>query len=215
MYWNSYFLKCNFVIPVMRSWIFSIITPVFSVTWSSEIILIWWFAAQEICIIIIKTVVQLHIFAETWHILFVRIHRWIESSKNSIYLKQKSFLTLYIYIITLSLLSRLISLMHPWWIKVLILNGSVYKRWLILDSVGVVVEMYFIMVCLHESISRWWYTVRERESQSEWFAAAGASETHAVKTFYCSNQTCIKSMSKWFLMDMNLCVISVNCLLLT
>ncbi len=30
----------------MRSWIFSIITPVFSVTWSSEIILICWFAAQ-------------------------------------------------------------------------------------------------------------------------------------------------------------------------
>ncbi len=40
-------------IPVMRSWIFSIITPVFSVTWSSEIILIWWFAALETCIIII------------------------------------------------------------------------------------------------------------------------------------------------------------------
>ncbi len=32
-------------IPVMRIWIFSIITPVFSVTWSSEIILMC-FAAQ-------------------------------------------------------------------------------------------------------------------------------------------------------------------------
>ncbi len=31
----------------MRSWIFSIITPVFSVTWSSEIIIIFWYAAQE------------------------------------------------------------------------------------------------------------------------------------------------------------------------
>ncbi len=31
----------------MRSWIFSIITPVFSVTWSSELILIGWFSAQE------------------------------------------------------------------------------------------------------------------------------------------------------------------------
>ncbi len=40
-------------IPVMRSWIFSIITPVFSVTWSSEIIRIWWFAALETFIIII------------------------------------------------------------------------------------------------------------------------------------------------------------------
>ncbi len=35
-------------IPVMQSWIFSIITPVFSVTRSSNIIiLICWFAAQE------------------------------------------------------------------------------------------------------------------------------------------------------------------------
>ncbi len=36
----------------MRSWIFSIITAVFSVTWSSEIILICWFAAQETFLII-------------------------------------------------------------------------------------------------------------------------------------------------------------------
>ncbi len=35
----------------MRSCIFSIITPVFSVTWSSEIILICWFAAQQTIII--------------------------------------------------------------------------------------------------------------------------------------------------------------------
>ncbi len=38
----------------MHSWIFSIITPVFSVTWSSEIILICWFAAQETFLIIIN-----------------------------------------------------------------------------------------------------------------------------------------------------------------
>ncbi len=38
-------------ISVMRSCIFSIITAVFSVTWSSEIILIWWFAAQQTIII--------------------------------------------------------------------------------------------------------------------------------------------------------------------
>ncbi len=36
----------------MLSCIFSIITPVFSVTWSSEIILIYWFTAQETFIII-------------------------------------------------------------------------------------------------------------------------------------------------------------------
>ncbi len=41
-------------IPVMQSWIFSIITPVFSFTWSSEIILICWFAAQETFLIIIN-----------------------------------------------------------------------------------------------------------------------------------------------------------------
>ncbi len=49
--WKRYFifeciLKTSFI-PVMRSCIFSIITPVFSVTWSSEIIIICWFAAQE------------------------------------------------------------------------------------------------------------------------------------------------------------------------
>ncbi len=38
----------------MRSCIFSIITPVFSVTWSSEIIIICWFDAQETFLIIIN-----------------------------------------------------------------------------------------------------------------------------------------------------------------
>ncbi len=56
-YLNNYFLceivKCNFI-PAMQSWIFRIITPVFSVTWSSEIILICWFAAQETFLIIIN-----------------------------------------------------------------------------------------------------------------------------------------------------------------
>ncbi len=32
---------------VIYSCIFSIITPVFSVTWSSEIVLLFWFAAQK------------------------------------------------------------------------------------------------------------------------------------------------------------------------
>ncbi len=39
-------VKMKFI-SVMRNCIFSIITPVFSVTWSSEIILIFWFTAQE------------------------------------------------------------------------------------------------------------------------------------------------------------------------
>ncbi len=37
-----------------QSCIFSIIPPVFSVTWSSEIILICWFIAQETFLIIIN-----------------------------------------------------------------------------------------------------------------------------------------------------------------
>ncbi len=38
----------------MRSCISSIITPVFCVTWSSEIIIICWFAARETFLIIIN-----------------------------------------------------------------------------------------------------------------------------------------------------------------
>ncbi len=51
--WKYCEIKC---IPVMCSCIFSIITPVFSVTWSSEIIIIYWFTAQEIFLIIINVV---------------------------------------------------------------------------------------------------------------------------------------------------------------
>ncbi len=40
--------------PVMQSWFISTITPVFRVTWSSEIILICWFDVQETSIIIIN-----------------------------------------------------------------------------------------------------------------------------------------------------------------
>ncbi len=43
-----------YCISVMHICIFSIITPVFSVTWSSEIIIIYWFAAQETFLIIIN-----------------------------------------------------------------------------------------------------------------------------------------------------------------
>ncbi len=44
--WSNVIYFCD------QSWIFSIITPVFSVTWSSEIILICWFTAQETFLII-------------------------------------------------------------------------------------------------------------------------------------------------------------------
>ncbi len=46
--WISVIYFCD------QSCIFSIITPVFSVTWSSEIIIIYWFAAQETFLIIIN-----------------------------------------------------------------------------------------------------------------------------------------------------------------
>ncbi len=64
--------------------IFSIITPVFSVTWCSEIILIWWFAAQETFLIIInvENSCAAQYFCGNWCILFFRIHRWIKSSKE-------------------------------------------------------------------------------------------------------------------------------------
>ncbi len=70
------YCKMSFI-SVMRSWIFSIITPVFSVTWSSEIILIW-FDAQETFLIIINV----EKLWKLWCILFFRIHRWIESSRT-------------------------------------------------------------------------------------------------------------------------------------
>ncbi len=38
----------------MQRWIFSFITPVFSDTWSSEIIIIYWFDDQETFLIIIN-----------------------------------------------------------------------------------------------------------------------------------------------------------------
>ncbi len=67
-----------------QSCIFSIITPVFSVTWSSEIIIICWFAAQETFLIIInvENSCAAQYFCGNRHTLFFRIHRWIESSKE-------------------------------------------------------------------------------------------------------------------------------------
>ncbi len=63
----EYIVKCNLFL--MRSWIFNIITPVFSITLYSEIIILHNnIAAQETLLIIfisVKTVVLLHIFVET------------------------------------------------------------------------------------------------------------------------------------------------------
>ncbi len=53
----SIYCKMSFI-SVMRSCIFSIITPVFSVTWSSEIIIICWFAAQETFLNMINVAVE-------------------------------------------------------------------------------------------------------------------------------------------------------------
>ncbi len=51
----------------------------------SEIILICWFAAQETFLIIIINVENscaAQCFCRNWCILFFRIHRWVESSKD-------------------------------------------------------------------------------------------------------------------------------------
>ncbi len=87
-----------------QSCIFSIITPVFSVTWSSEIILICWFAAQETFLIIInveKNSCAAQYFCETVIHLFVRIHRWIESSKEQHLFEIDIFVTLLVSLLTL------------------------------------------------------------------------------------------------------------------
>ncbi len=63
---NVYF---NIFIPVMQSWILSIITPVFSVTWSSEIIVICLLKKHFLLLSMLKIVVLLQIF-ETWYIFF-------------------------------------------------------------------------------------------------------------------------------------------------
>ncbi len=74
--WNIYYnskyrfsilmyLKMLFI-PVMQRWIFSSITPVFSVTWSSKIIWICWFGVQETFIPLLrgKQFLQLLIFVK-------------------------------------------------------------------------------------------------------------------------------------------------------
>ncbi len=51
---NVFYFNIFLSIPLKQGYILSIITTVFNVTWSLEIILICWFAAQEIFLIIIN-----------------------------------------------------------------------------------------------------------------------------------------------------------------
>ncbi len=55
----------NFIYCCDQSWIFSI-TPVFSVTWSFKIILIYWFVAQETFLIIINVEKSLIFLWDPW-----------------------------------------------------------------------------------------------------------------------------------------------------
>ncbi len=92
--WNLYiyiyiyiytYIDLNLFEDVMYScdqrWIFSIITHVFSVTWS-EISLICWFAAQEAFLIIINVENSCAAF-------FFRILWWLKFQNNSICLQYK------------------------------------------------------------------------------------------------------------------------------
>ncbi len=68
----------------MRSCIFSIITPVFSVTWSSEISTIYWFATKKIyenITVIAENSCAASCFFEN-HYIFFRIIWWIKSPKE-------------------------------------------------------------------------------------------------------------------------------------
>ncbi len=81
----------------MRSCIFSIITPVFSVTWSSEIILICWFAAQERFLIIINvenSCAAQYFCGNRDTFYFSGFFDALKVQKNSIYMKYKSLVTL-------------------------------------------------------------------------------------------------------------------------
>ncbi len=83
--------ECNLFLW-WQSWIFSIITAVFSVTWSSEIILIFWFAAQDKFIIInVKNSTAANFRnGNTFSTGFFDVYK---VQKNSIYWKFKYFLT--------------------------------------------------------------------------------------------------------------------------
>ncbi len=74
-------------ISVMRSCIFSIITPVFSVTWSSEIIIICWFTAQETWLLSMLSMCYFIFLWKLWYILFFRILWLIKHLKQHLFEK--------------------------------------------------------------------------------------------------------------------------------
>ncbi len=96
-YFNIYY-KMSFI-PVMQSWIFNIITPVFSVTRSLRThsnILIWWILS------ILKTIELVHIFVETKKL-----------KKTAFILFVKLLMSLLSLLIYLSLLNKNVFLTHP------------------------------------------------------------------------------------------------------
>ncbi len=87
----GYILKCNLFL-LWQSWIFTIIAPVFSVTWchmvfQKVLLLICWFAAQETPML--KTVVLFNIFVET--VSFPR--NLLSSAYHNMLLAFKNFTT--------------------------------------------------------------------------------------------------------------------------
>ncbi len=116
----------------MRSCIFSIITPVFSVTWSSEIIIIYWFTAQQTVLIILNVENSrsaLYFCVKHEHFIF-RIIWWIENSKGQ-HLFETEIICNFINIFT----TLLINLMHPFWIKVFICSKKSLKMLISIKAV--------------------------------------------------------------------------------
>ncbi len=123
-------VKMSFI-SVMRSCIFSIITPVFSVTWSSEIIII-------LIIINVENLLCYQIFLrKQYNILFFRILWWIESSKEQHLFEKEIFCNIIINGFTVtfdqfnaSLLNKLINFQRAK--KILLtpklLNSIVFKE---------------------------------------------------------------------------------------
>ncbi len=131
----------------MRSCIFSIITAVFSVTWSSEIIIICWF------IINVETVVLLHIVLEPV-IFFFSILWLIKSSKEQHLFQKRNCVTInnaiqkfgvstffYVYIYFLKKLILFIHLTHPSWIKVIV-NAYIVRKYLYFEQMLLFLTLY-------------------------------------------------------------------------
>ncbi len=83
---NSFLFEYNFKLIYFcdQSSIFSIITPVFSVTWSSEIIIICWFAAQETVLLLLLLLLSI---IKTVEYIFSGFLDEQKDPKISIYLK--------------------------------------------------------------------------------------------------------------------------------